>query len=52
VAVDKVGNVYVSVREGSQYRILTFSPTDQGSLFADLGPGAVGGLAFDSRGNL
>ena len=52
VAVDKVGNVYVSVREGGHGTILKFSPTGQGSLFADLGPGDVGGLAVDAPGNV
>ena len=52
VAVDKVGNVYVSVREGGHGKILKFSPTGQGSLFADLGPGDVGGLAVDAPGNV
>ena len=52
VAVDKVGNVYVSVREGGRGKILKFSPTGQGSLFVDLGPGDVGGLAVDAPGNV
>ncbi|HYN02979.1 MAG TPA: hypothetical protein VE359_11075 [Vicinamibacteria bacterium] len=52
VAVDKVGNVYVSVREGGRGKILRFSPTGQGSLFVDLGPGDVGGLAVDAPGNV
>lgn len=52
VAVDKEGNVYVSVREGGHGKILRFSPTGQGSLFVDLGPGDVGGLAVDAPGNV
>jgi len=52
VAVDKVGNVYVSVREDGRGKILRFSPTGQGSLFVDLGPGDVGGLAVDAPGNV
>jgi sugar lactone lactonase YvrE len=52
VAVDKVGNVYVSIREGGHGKILRFGPTGQGSLFADLGLGDVGGLAVDAPGNV
>ena len=52
VAVDKEGNVYVSVREDGHGKILKFSPTGQGSLFADLGQGEVGGLAVDAPGNV
>lgn len=52
VAVDKVGNVYVSIREDGRGKILRFSPTGEGSLLVDLGPSDVGGLAVDAPGNV
>lgn len=53
VAVDQVGNVYVSFWTGpaSSGKILKFTPTGQRSVFAELSAG-VAGLAVDAYGNL
>ena len=54
VAVDKVGNVYVSVTvsTGSD-QIWKFAPSGAKSVLADLGaPGYAGGLAVDAVGNV
>jgi sugar lactone lactonase YvrE len=54
VAVDKTGNVYVSVRDVDAGRIWKFAPDGQGTPFATIGTGVsmVGGLALDAEGNL
>jgi hypothetical protein len=57
VAVDKVGNVYVSIREsigGVMYgKIWKFTPSGDGpSLFAEIGPGEIYGLAVSANGEL
>jgi sugar lactone lactonase YvrE len=52
VAVDKVGDVYVSIVEGEHVRILKFSPAGDQSIFADMGKGESNGLAVDARGDV
>jgi len=52
VAVDKVGNVYVSIREGELAMIWKYSPYGEMSFFADIGIGTATGLAVDVRGNV
>jgi sugar lactone lactonase YvrE len=57
VAVDKVGNVYVSIREvradGQHGLIWKFRPSGRGpSLFADIGIGEIYGLAVTANGDL
>jgi len=57
VAVDKVGNVYVSVGEirgdGEHILIWKFKPSGRGpSLFAEIGQGTIGGLAVGADGHL
>lgn len=54
VAVDKVGNVYVSVTVSSgSDQIWKFAPSGAKSVLADLGaPGYAGGLAVDAVGNV
>jgi len=57
VAVDKVGNVYVSVGEvradGEYILIWKFKPSGRGpSLFAEIGQGTIGGLAVGANGHL
>jgi sugar lactone lactonase YvrE len=52
VAVDKTGTVYVSVREGALGSIWRFVSGREGSWFADVGLGEVGGLAVTADGTL
>jgi sugar lactone lactonase YvrE len=61
VAVDKVGNVYVSIRQvptgpvpGLDDQIWKFSPTGAKTVLADFGPPGGGGcgLAVDAEGNV
>ena len=57
VAVDKVGNVYVSIRkaltDGLHGQIWWFTPSGGGpSLFADIGIGEIYGLAVTANGDL
>lgn len=52
VAVDKVGNVYVSVTEGEDTIIWRYSPDGEKSFFADIGIGNANGLAVDAQGNV
>jgi sugar lactone lactonase YvrE len=52
VAVDKPGNVFVSVRDGAEGIILKFTSAGVPSMFADLGEGTIGGLAVRANGDL
>lgn len=54
VAVDKLGNVYVSIAGSESDQIWKFSPDGSPSLLADFGPPAGGncGLAVDPQGNV
>jgi sugar lactone lactonase YvrE len=56
VAVDKVGNVYVSVREsvgGVMYgKIWKYTPAGEQSLFAEIATGEIYGLAVSANGEL
>ncbi|MBP1598189.1 MAG: hypothetical protein H6Q05_3566 [Acidobacteria bacterium] len=52
VAVDKIGNVYVSIRDGVRGKILKFTPTGVQSLFADIGEAEADGLAVDAAGDV
>ncbi len=52
VAVDKIGNVYVSLRDGDQGRVWKFSPSGEASFFATLGTGEAGGLAVTADGDV
>jgi sugar lactone lactonase YvrE len=56
VALDKVGNVYVSVREGvgdvMYGDIWKYSPSGERSLFAEIGSGEIYGLAASANGDL
>jgi sugar lactone lactonase YvrE len=54
VAIDKIGNVYVSVTVSSgSDQIWKFTPSGAKSVLADLGaPGYAGGLAVDAVGNV
>lgn len=54
VAVDKIGNVYVSVGTHNGDQIWKFTPAGEGSLLADFGPpgGGACGLAVDAEGNV
>jgi sugar lactone lactonase YvrE len=56
VAVDKVGNVYVSVgevRAGLEYILIwKFTPAGKKSFFAEIGQGTIGGLAVSANGDL
>jgi sugar lactone lactonase YvrE len=56
VAVDKVGNVYVSIREvvgGVMYgKIWKYTPAGEPSLFAEIGAGEIYGLAVSADGEL
>lgn len=52
VAVDKPGNVYVSVREGTQGSIWKYERDGGTSLVATLGTGTIGGLAVSPNGDL
>ena len=56
VAIDKVGNVFVSVGEGSgvnEYiKIWKFTPAGEKSFFVEIGQGTIGGLAISANGDL
>ncbi len=56
VAVDKVGNVYVSageVRQNLEYMLIwKFTPAGEKSFFAEIGQGTIGGLAVSANGDL
>src|SRR5512142_663503 len=54
VAVDKVGNVYVSVGSDESDQIWKFSPSGAKTLLVDFGPpgGGACGLAVDPEGNV
>jgi sugar lactone lactonase YvrE len=54
VAVDRVGNVYVSMEADSNDQVWKYSPSGAGTLLSDLGEsmGSVGGLAVDGAGNV
>ena len=56
VAVDKVGNVFVSVSVGSgaseHINIWKFTPAGEQSFLADIGQGTIGGLMVSAKGDL
>ena len=54
VAVDKAGNVYVSVRAAISDQVWKFSPSGVGTLLSDLGEpaGGAAGLTMDGAGNI
>jgi len=52
VAVDKIGNVYFSIRDGVRGKILKFTPAGMQSLFADVGEAEADGLAVDAAGDV
>jgi len=56
VAVDKVGNVYVSVgqvqADGEHILILKFTPAGEQLLSVDIGRGTIGGLIVTAEGDL
>jgi sugar lactone lactonase YvrE len=52
VAVDKFGNVFVSVREGSNGVIVRHSRNGVPERYAEVGPGMIGGLAVAPHGDL
>ncbi len=52
VAVDRVGHVYVSVREGERGAIWKFTRDGYGARLANLGVGMIGGLAITPNGVL
>lgn len=56
VAVNKVGNVYVSFGEvradGEHILIWKFTPAGKPSFFAEIGRGTIGGLAVTANGDL
>jgi len=52
VAVDKPGNVFVSVREGTQGVIWKYTKEGTASHFADIGVAVVYGLAVSPNGDL
>lgn len=52
VAVDKIGNVFVTVRESEEGKVYKFTPTGSPSLYADVGKAMIGGLAVDANGDL
>jgi sugar lactone lactonase YvrE len=53
VAIDRVGNVYVSMSDAND-QVWKYSPSGVGTLLSDLGEssGDVGGLAVDDAGNV
>ncbi|MEA3510251.1 MAG: hypothetical protein U9R51_02330 [Actinomycetota bacterium] len=51
VAVDNVGNVYVSVGIGGQTEVWKFDPTGEGEVLANIPGPAPAGLAVDANGN-
>jgi sugar lactone lactonase YvrE len=52
IAVDKPGNVYVSVREGSRGVIWKYSPDGAQSFFSDVGQATIYGLAVTPNGDV
>ncbi len=52
VAVDKTGNVYVSVREGVRGVIWKYTPDGMASFFADIGQAVIYGLAIRANGDV
>ena len=52
VAIDKTGNVYVSVSVGAFVKIWKFSPAGEPSFVADIGEGVAYGLALDANGDI
>ena len=57
VAVDRTGDVFVSVRSGApgtvpHGAIWRYTPDGQASLFADVGEGVIGGLAIAANGDV
>lgn len=52
VIVDKTGNVYVSIREGTRGVIRKYTPDGVGSFFADVGEAVVYGLGVAANGDL
>jgi sugar lactone lactonase YvrE len=52
VAVDKVGNVYVSTREGGRGIIWKYTPDGTSSLIADLGQAVIYGLLCQANGDV
>jgi len=54
VAVDRVGNVYVSVRAATSDQVWKFSPSGVGTMLSDLGEptGGAAGLVADDAGNV
>jgi len=52
VAVDKVGNVYVSIRQGTEGLIWKYTPDGVGTPFADIGQGEIYGLACTANGDV
>jgi len=52
VAVDKVGNVYVSTREGGRGIIWKYAPDGIPSFFADIGQAVIYGLLCKANGDV
>ena len=52
VAVDKPGNVYVSVREGDRGVIWKYTPDGTPSFFKDIGQATIYGLAVTANGEV
>ena len=53
VAVDKIGNVFVSVSQGTHIVVWKFAPDGTGPSFvADMGVGTIGGLMVTAEGDL
>jgi sugar lactone lactonase YvrE len=52
IAVDKPGNVYVSVREGDRGVIWKFTPNGTPSFFKDIGQATIYGLAVTANGEV
>ncbi len=53
VAVDKIGNVFVSVSLGTHIQIWEYAPDGVGpTLVADMGVGTIGGLMVTAEGDL
>jgi sugar lactone lactonase YvrE len=53
VAVDKIGNVFVSVSQGTHIWIWGYTPDGVGpSVLADMGVGTIGGLTVTAEGDL
>jgi sugar lactone lactonase YvrE len=52
IAVDKPGNVYVSVREGDRGVIWRYTPDGSPSFFKDIGQATIYGLAVTANGDV